>query len=76
MTYMYLGDDLLMDSFLGTVVHWDNMKLNNEWKPRLLFWTELPFDGVKRMHVGDKWFRPYDSADKVIWDDFWDGICL
>ena len=76
MTFMYLGDDLLMDSFLGTVVHWENMQLNSEWKPRLLFWTELSFDGVKRMHVGDKWFRPYDSADKIIWDDFWGGICL
>jgi hypothetical protein len=76
MTFMYLGDDLIMDSFLGTVVHWENMKLNSEWKPRLLFWTELPFDGVKRMHVENKWFRPFDSADKIIWDDFWGGICL
>ncbi|MBT3281389.1 MAG: hypothetical protein HN374_00285 [Cryomorphaceae bacterium] len=74
--YLYLGDDLLMDSFLGSVLHWENWKLNPEWKPRLLFWVELPFDGVKKMHVGDKWFRPYDSADKLIWDDFWSGICL
>jgi hypothetical protein len=74
--YLYLGDDLLMDSFLGSVLHWEDWKLNPEWRPRLLFWTELPFDGVKRMHVEDKWFRPFDSADKIIWDDYWSGICL
>jgi hypothetical protein len=63
--YLYLGNDLLMDSFLGSVLHWEDWKLNPEWKPRLLFWTELPFDGVKRMHVEDKWFRPLIQQTKL-----------
>lgn len=74
--YLYMGEDLLMDSYLGSVLHWDNWKLNDEWRPRLLFYTKLPFDGVKRMEVDNKWLRPYDEADKAVWLDFWSGICL
>ena len=74
--YLYLGEDLLLDSFAGGIVHWNDWKLNKHLNPRLLYWTELVSDkGNKKMHVGDKWARPHGQKDKIVWDDFWSGIC-
>jgi hypothetical protein len=75
--YIYLGDNLLMDASMGSVINWLDWKENPEWTPRLLFYIHVitgTENDIKYMHKGDKWFRPYDKTDKIIWENFWSGI--
>ena len=55
---------------------WDGYKYDNEFEPRLLWWTKIHYNPT--IHINGMYCRPNnlgDNNDEIVWRDFWDGIC-